>query len=103
MNFDNFEKKILDKISMIAGIYGFSHLNADEFSVYSGPLEKKLWYNAINKIQQNNEVIINLAIIILQTVNAKTIVKEIATVVKYYAKKNNFKISVLNIHIKGVN
>ncbi|VEU59273.1 hypothetical protein [Mesomycoplasma neurolyticum] len=103
MNLDNFDKELLKHISMIPGVYGFADLNSKNENLEKKHITKKNeWYKAISKIQHSNEIIINLAVVILFSVNTQTIVKEISSLVEFYTKKNNFKLKALNIHIKGV-
>ncbi|UWD34394.1 hypothetical protein [Mesomycoplasma molare] len=93
--------QILEKISLIPGVYGFCNINAsDDAKPIS--LKKENWGNSIVIVRGINGLKINLSIILLFSVNVKTIVQEIKSLLEYFLSKNKLKLETLNVLIKGI-
>lgn len=93
--------QILEKISLIPGVYGFCNINSsDDAKPIS--LKKENWGNSIVIVRGINGLKINLSIILLFSVNVKTIVQEIKSLLEYFLSKNKLKLETLNVLIKGI-
>ncbi|WGI36353.1 Asp23/Gls24 family envelope stress response protein [Mesomycoplasma lagogenitalium] len=95
---EELRNSLLEKISLIPGIYGFTSINSDESEL----LGKSEWDKSIIIIKGNNGLKINLAVIILFSINTKATIKEVSSLVEYFLTSNNLKLESLNIHVKGV-
>ncbi|MGZ9413451.1 Asp23/Gls24 family envelope stress response protein [Mycoplasma sp. 480] len=98
---EELRNQLLEKISLIPGIYGFCNINT-EANVLAKALKREEWEKSIFIIKGNNGLKINLAIILLFSVSVKTAVEEIKSVIEYHLQKNELKLETLNIHIKGI-
>ncbi|MBN3534358.1 hypothetical protein [Mycoplasma procyoni] len=98
---EELRRQILEKISSIPGVYGFSEIDYSDQNE-SQVLAKEDWDKSIVIMDGINGLKINLGIILVFSANARTVIEEIRSLLDFYLQQNKLKLGTLNVQVKGV-
>lgn len=91
--------EILKTVTFVSGLVGLANVDVNRTA---NELSKENWENAMEIQETDKGAIITVAIIVDVDVRTKVVAYEISSSVKNLMKKNNEKLSKLNIIVRGV-